>query len=62
MVQVRSLPEAAKVQADFVQDQLTMFAQQSQELFQLALSGLRASLEQVDSSARKVAPSLSLPL
>jgi len=62
MVQVRSLPEAAEVQADFVQDQLAMFAQQSQELFQLALSGLRASLEQVDSSARRVAPSLSLPL
>jgi len=51
MAQARSLPEAAKVQADFVQDQLAMLAQQSQELFQLALRGLRESLKELDSSA-----------
>jgi len=52
----RSLPEAAKVQADFVQSQLAMLVHQSQELFQLALEGLRGSLKELDPSARKGRP------
>ncbi len=51
VARARSLPEAAEVQADFVQSQLAMLGQQSQELFQLALRGLRERLKELDSSA-----------
>jgi hypothetical protein len=53
IIRAKSLPEAARLQGEFVRSQLTTAGTQTQELFQLYANVTRATLEQINAAAGK---------
>jgi hypothetical protein len=54
IVQAPSLPEAARLQAEFVQSQFATASAQSQELFQLSSKAATTTMEQFQAAASKM--------
>lgn len=53
IARARSLPEAARLQADFMQQQLAIAGAQTKELFELSTKLARQTLESVNAAAAK---------
>ena len=53
IARARSLPEAARLQADFMQQQLAVAGSQTKELFELSTKLARQTLESVNAAAAK---------
>lgn len=53
IARARTLPEAARLQADFVQQQLAVASTQTKELFELSTKLARQTLESVNAAAAK---------
>ena len=53
IARARSLPEAARLQADFMQQQLAVAGAQTKELFELSTKLARQTLESVNAAAAK---------
>jgi hypothetical protein len=53
LAKARSLPEAARVQADFVQKQFSMAGEQTRELFELSTRVFRQTFETANLAASK---------
>jgi hypothetical protein len=53
MARARSLPEVAKLQADFMQQSMTMMSNQTKELFDLSGKVMRQTFETMNAAAAK---------
>lgn len=53
IVRAKTLPEAARLQADFVQQQFTVAGAQAKELFELSTKIAKQTFEQVNAAATK---------
>lgn len=53
MARARSLPEAARLQADFVQQQMAAASSQTKELFELSAKMTRQAIESVNAAASR---------
>lgn len=53
MARARSLPEAARLQADFVQQQMAAASSQTKELFELSAKMTRQAIESVNAAAAR---------
>ena len=61
IVQASTLPEAARLQAEFVQSQFAAATAQSQELFQLTSKVAASTLEQFQAAASKMFSTVGKP-
>lgn len=53
IVRAKTLPEAARLQADYVQQQMTVAGAQTKELFELSTKIAKQTFEQVNAAASK---------
>jgi hypothetical protein len=62
MAKARSLPEAARLQADFVQKQFAVASEQTKELFELSTRVARQTFETMNQAAAKAFQQMQKPV